>query len=199
LIACWKNYFGKPDAGEPHVRFDEGGAGNSPLLYVVNGTVLSGYSVDVENRVQRSHGRDGPRSLIVRADGALKTVPFGSVCMLTKLTDNDIKHHPALRSCLASRRGASPTVAAERQGRASGESLVMRSRWLALPPPGATGIKGCPRYGLCSFVVPPRFRACAAGTLDTRTLRRLVVGIGFALAKPIWHWFANGNESLLVK
>ena len=105
---------------------------------------------------------------------------------------------PALRSCLASRRGASPTVAAERQGRASGESLVMRSRWLALPPPGATGIKGCPRYGLCSFVVPPRFRACAAGTLDTRTLRRLVVGIGFALAKPSWHWFANGNKSLLA-
>ena len=43
-----------------------------------NGTVLSGYSVDVENRLHRSHGRDGPRSLIVRADGALKTVPFGS-------------------------------------------------------------------------------------------------------------------------
>jgi len=42
----------------------------------MNGIVLSGYSVGVENRVHRSHGRDGPRSLIVCADGALKTVPF---------------------------------------------------------------------------------------------------------------------------
>ena len=42
----------------------------------MNGAVLWGRSVDLENRVHRSHGRDGPRSLIVHADGALKTVPF---------------------------------------------------------------------------------------------------------------------------
>ena len=38
---------------------------------------------------------------------------------------------------------------------------------LARPPPGAIGVKRCPRCGLCSFVaIAPRFRASTAGTLD---------------------------------
>lgn len=43
-----------------------------------DGTVLSGYSADLENRVYRTHGWDAPRSLISHADGSLKTEPFGS-------------------------------------------------------------------------------------------------------------------------
>lgn len=44
-------------------------------------------------------------------------------------------------------------------------------------PPPVGRVKCCPRSGLCSFVVPPRFRACAAGSLDPPALRRQTVGM----------------------
>lgn len=46
---------------------------------VVNDTALSGNSVYLENRVHRSHGRDAPRFLIRRADGALQTASIKSL------------------------------------------------------------------------------------------------------------------------
>ena len=43
---------------------------------VRNGTVLSGSSVVIEGRDDRSNGRDGRAPWGIRAGGALKTVPF---------------------------------------------------------------------------------------------------------------------------
>lgn len=63
-------------------------------------------------------------------------------------------------------RAAAPHLQRRGNGALREPAICNQRRGLALPPPGAHGIKRCPRCGLCSFVVPPRFRASAAGTLD---------------------------------